>query len=111
MFVSESDGGLYDDSLDIIRQNFSIHRATIESIADVKATLRAGEYIWPGGYRLAFVTTDGGVLSFDAVRKNLHNVIWSMTNRVHDGWNLDCILNVNDCDEPIYCDDSGELLN
>ena len=94
----------------VVRENYSKHHSTIKSVADLKATLRAGEYAWPGAYQLAFVTSDGGVLSFDSVREEFHQVVWSIRNGASDGWRVDSCIIVDDEGDPLYCDHSGEPI-
>ena len=74
LFLSDCDGCLYDtrdpewSKNPPLRANYAIHCGSIKSVADLKATLRAGGFAWPGGYPLYFVTSDGGALSFATVR-------------------------------------------
>jgi len=73
---------------------------------DLKKQLRAGEFAWPGGYPLYFVTDDGAALSFDAVRENIRSVLWSMRHGVNDGWRvIGCDVNWED--PSLYCDHTG----
>lgn len=117
-YFSHDDGTLfrYDNpesfSLDgrIIRTNFCIHHTRIENGQDLRASLRAGPYAWPGGYNLYFYTTDGSALSFDAVRDNLSSVLWSIRNRVDDGWRV-IGLDIDYGEDPvIFCDHTGEPI-
>jgi hypothetical protein len=63
----------------------------------LKAQLRSGEFAWPGGYQLYFITDDGAALSFEAVRENLKSVIWSIRHKVSDGWRvIGCEVNWED---------------
>ena len=120
-YITQSDGSLYryTDQYQIgmnsaengktIRQNFSIHHRTIDSVADLKATLRAGEFAWPGGYPLYFITSDGGALSFESVRAELYQVIYSIRHQISDGWRVvACEVNYEDTD--LYCDHSGKRI-
>jgi len=109
-FISD-DGNLYDCNrnewyMHPVRKNYEKTHRNIESANDFKATLRAGEYAWPGGYRMGFVTSDGGFLCFKCARENAREIInaikydwcWS------DGWkvtNTDIIYDGEDID--IYC--------
>jgi hypothetical protein len=115
--VSEADGALYDTrkpawhTLPPLRPNYSRHHRLINSVADVKACLRAGEFTFPGGYRLAFVTLDGGVLSFDSARECLGQVIWDIDHACSTGWLISGLLCVDECDDDVICDHSNEILN
>ena len=81
----------------------------ISTVSDLKATLRAGEFAWPGGYPMFFVAGDGAALHFGCVKENLRSVIWSLRNQVDDGWRIvGCEINYEDAD--LYCDHCGERI-
>jgi hypothetical protein len=73
-FVSDCDGGLYDSSipnwhnLPALRPIYQHHYRDITNSLELRATLRAGGYTFPGGYELAFICADGGLLCFDCAR-------------------------------------------
>ena len=109
------EGSLFDNrkgwKADPIRPVYSRHFREIETGQELRASLRAGEYAWPGGYACFFLTSDGAVLSFAAVRENLRAVLWSIRNRCNDGWRvvgLECTAN---CDESPVCEHSGESIS
>lgn len=72
----------------ILRENYSRHHREIKTVADLKATLRAGAYAWPGGYPLAYFTSDGAVLAPGTVRECLGEVIHSIRHNCDDGWRV-----------------------
>ena len=115
--VSESDGNLYDTtktdwSNNPLRVNYSKHHKNIEIVADLKATLRAGEYTFPGMYQLAFITSDGAILSFDAVKDEFYQCVYSIRNDINDGWKVThCEIVYDDDDTPLYCEHTGKQLN
>ena len=94
-----------------VRRGVAKHYREIDSINKLKACLRAGEYTFPGGYRLFFITGDGACLSFSAVLDNLQSIYYSMMNDMNDGWNIIGLSSVQDCDDEVYCDHSNELLS
>lgn len=105
--VGECDGGLYDTrapgwNKKPLRQNYSRSHRRIKTVADFKATLRAGRYAWPGGYPLYFVAGDGEALSFKTARDNFRGIVYAIQNnniRPHDGWNVvGCEINYEDTD-------------
>jgi len=75
----------------------------------LKTVLRSGAYSWPGCYPLFFITSDGAALSFDSVRANFRAVIWSIRNKVNDGWRV-VACEANWEDSSLYCDHSGERI-
>ena len=100
-----------NDNLQLIRKDVAKHYRQIDSINKLKSCLRAGEYTFPGGYRLFFITNDGACLSFSAVLDNLQEIYYSMRNNMRDGWSIVALGCVNDTDEEIYCDHTSELLS
>jgi len=106
------EGDVYrNDNLQLVRKDVARHYRTIDSINKLKACLRAGEYTFPGSYRLFFITEDGSCLSFSAVLDNLQEIYYSMMHNMRDGWSIVGLGCVNDSDEDIYCDHTSELLS
>lgn len=73
------EGALYDTrktnwTAKPIRSNYERAHRSIESVADLKATLRV-KYAWPGGYEIVYLTSDGAILCAQCVRKNFRSVI------------------------------------
>ena len=81
----------------------------IMTTIQLKTVLRSGAYSWPGCYPLFFITSDGAALSFDSVRANFRAVLWSMRNKVNDGWRV-VACEANWEDASLYCDHSGERI-
>lgn len=92
-----------------VRVNFDRCHREIKSGQDLRATLRHGDYTFPGCYPLYFVTSDGAALSFGSVRENLRAVLWSIRHKANDGWQvIGC--NVNYEDGELVCEHSGERI-
>lgn len=97
--VSEVDGALYDTRLSCwaerpVRPEYTWSFSDIKTVAQLKATIRAGAYAWPGGYPLYFVTRDAAALCFDCVTREIKQVIWSIKNHCNDGFLVDhCVIN------------------
>lgn len=94
-----------------VRRDVARHYREIDNINKLKACLRAGEYTFPGCYRLFFITEDGACLSFSAVLDNLQEIYYSMMHEMKDGWSIAGLSSVAECDEEIYCDHTNELLS
>lgn len=94
-----------------LRANFNCHHREIKSAADLKATLRAGGYAWPGGYPLYFVTSDGAALSFESVRANLRDCLGAIDfpDRFEAEWRV-VACDINWEDSELRCDHSGERI-
>lgn len=114
LFIGEAGGALYDTRLPAwhtqpIRFNYRCTHREIKTVSDLKATLRAGEFAWPGGYPLYFITNDGAALSFKTVRKEFRQVLYSIRNQMSDGWRV-CCCEVNYENPELYDDHSGERI-
>jgi len=115
LFCSESNGALYDTRAAEwshkapLRAVYCRTYACIKTAAELKATLRAGAYAWPGAYQMYFVTSDGAALSFESVRAELRAVLASISSGTNDGWRVvACQINYEDSD--LACDHSGERI-
>jgi hypothetical protein len=114
LFRSDS-GALYDvrppawSSLPPVRAVYERHHSRIDTVAELKATLRAGAYAWPGGYPLYFIADDGAALSFDSVKENLPQIISAIRHGLRGGWRVvGCRINYEDND--LTCEHSGESI-
>lgn len=82
------------------------------SLRQVKETLRAGKYAWPGGYPLYFIAEDSGALSFEAVHAEWRNIVQAhfwYKNGGDLGWTLAAAV-ANWEDPDLTCDHTGELI-
>lgn len=114
LFVSSTDGALYDtrdpnwSSKPPLRANYLRSHREIDSVADLKATLRAGETTDLGGYPLYFLASDCEALSFKAVRQELRNVMSALAQPafVFNNW---CVIGVeiNYEDNDLFCTHTG----
>lgn len=113
-FFIASDGALHDTRLvnwhnKPLRANYSKHYTRIKTVAQFKATLRAGPYAWPGGYQLFLLLSDGEALCFTCGNKEARNVISAIQDKRSDGWRcVACDVNYEDhdmlcahCNKPI----------
>jgi hypothetical protein len=84
-------------------------KMNITNTTDLKNAIRSGAYTFPGCYPLFFITSDGAALSFDSVKANFRSVLWSIKNKVNDGWRVvGCDANWEDGE--LTCDHSGERI-
>ena len=114
-FISDSDGALYDTrdagwSSAPLRPNYKWHHSEIETVADLKATLRAGAYAWPGGYPLFFATADGAALSFTTARKEFRTIASAIADDDKSGgWRIEA-CGINFENGGLVCGHSGETI-
>jgi hypothetical protein len=113
-FISDTDGALHDtrhaDWASIpLRTNYKRAHRQIETVTDMKATLRHGPYAWPGGYPLFFVTNDGGAICFACGRSEFRCIADSIRTECSDGWRvMGCDINYED--SSLYCDHCGKPI-
>ena len=80
------------------------------TLQEIKTALRSGKYAWPGGYPLYFVTSDGGVLSFEAARAEWRQIVWAhLNNATRCGWHL-AGVDVNYEDPYLECEHTGARI-
>ena len=114
LFVA-SNGDLHDTrdadwSRHPLRAGFSGHSPKIESVEQFKASVRAGGFAWPGGYPLAFLCGDGGVLCWPCARKEARQIIESIAHRSRDGWRVMGMICIEAGDEPEICEHCNSLI-
>jgi hypothetical protein len=114
--ISESDGGLYDTRLanwsaKPIRANYARHFMDIKNVSQMKASIRAGQYVFPGGYELFFIASDGGSICFDCARKEFRNIADSIRNNISDGWKIVACDNAEYYEDGLNCDHCNKVLN
>lgn len=70
MFLSES-GDLYTGDLSrVVRPALRHTFLEIRTGRELRATLRAGAYAWPGGYTIALICADGEMASISGLLRN-----------------------------------------
>lgn len=114
LFTSDTDGALHDTrdpnwSSTPLRAAYRRSHRNINTVSELKATLRAGGYAWPGGYPLYFITSDGAALSFEAVRNEFAQCVWSIANECDDGWRV-VGCEINDEDHDLFCAHTNERI-
>lgn len=104
-FLASDDGALFDTRRPAwstnppIRPVYSRTFAEVTNTIELRATLRAGGFAWPGGYPLHFVTSDGECLSFESVRAEYRQVSAAIREHSRDGWRVvACEVNWEDAD-------------
>lgn len=98
-----------DGDWPVVREKYVYHFNQIDTNHQLKATLRAGPYAWPGGYPLYFHTSDGAALCFKCCREEFRLVTDSVQKRLNDGWQVvGCQINEEDAD--LTCDHCNEKI-
>ena len=117
LWVCSADGDLCDSRSPkypegigtVIREKYRWHHREIRTVAEFKATLRAGPSAWPGGYPLYFIVSDGAALSFQTARAEFRLIAESIHDERSEGWRVvACEINYEDSN--LVCAHSGELI-
>ncbi len=113
-FVSDSDGHCYDTfradwGNHPVRRDYRRHFQTIENVSQLKATIRAGAFAWPGGYPLYFITSDGAALSFETAKSEFAQIARSVREKANDGWRI-VACDVNWEDGELTDDHTGKRI-
>lgn len=69
------------------------------------------EYAWPGGYQMAVVTTDGGLLCPDCVKAEWFNIADSARRNLADGWQPAATTLIYEGEETEYCSHCDRQMN
>ena len=75
----------------------------------LKETLRAGRYAWPGGYPTFLFTDDGGVLCHDCARDNFRDIVDAIKSHSRNGWRVEG-HDVNWENPWLTCDHCGSYI-
>ena len=80
------------------------------TITQFRRLMREGQYAWPGGYPRYFVTTDGGVLSFEAAKECRRQILEALARQdQRSGWGV-AGVDINWEDPDLVCDHSGQRI-
>lgn len=116
LFVSDADGALYDTrqpewhKRPPLRAIYQRTFRKIETPAELKATLRAGPWVWPGGYPMFLVMADGEALSFQAAHEQLAELLAAFKSPDRfDGWRV-VGTEINWEDDGLTCAHTGKQI-
>jgi hypothetical protein len=116
LFVSDTDGALYDTrqpewhKRPPLRALYQRTCRNIETPAELKATLRAGPWAWPGGYPMFLVMADGEALSFQAAEEQLAELLVAFKSPDRfDGWRV-VGTQINYEDDSLTCAHTGKRI-
>ncbi|CAM3560216.1 hypothetical protein PAHA111176_08185 [Parendozoicomonas haliclonae] len=92
---------VYDDGSasfgSLERHDYAKHYREIQNGRQLRATLRAGQFAWPGGYPLYLVTRSGDGLHFDCVKENFYQAVWDIRNGTDTGWKVELTTTNYEC--------------
>lgn len=97
--IYEGDGTLEIFKSGVKREHYSYHFRNIDSVAKLKATIRAGKYSFPGGYPLFLLADDGAPICFDCAREDFRELCHAMRHKENNGFRIvACEINYEDLD-------------
>jgi len=109
--IALSDGVLAtrDGPYVVIRENYRVQHARIETTHDLRATLRAGRFTSVGGYPLFLYTSDGAALCFNCATKEYRQLSTEIREDTNCGFRVvgveinyeDATLTCDHCSKPI----------
>jgi hypothetical protein len=113
-FFQASDGALHDTRRESwaskpIRPVYNYTFGQITNTQQLRATLRAGDYAWPGGYPMYMITSDGAALHFACARSNFRLVSDSVRHQYSDGWCVQAV-DINYENQDLYCDQCSQKI-
>lgn len=88
-----------------LRAGYSYHFRTITNNNDLKATLRAAPYAWPGGYQLFMIDAQGTPMSFEGVEKE-----FKRSRGAANTFEFPLSVHINYEDFDLYCSITQELI-
>ena len=99
-------GELYDtrtpqwSSLAPLRKVYCKTFSQPKNSTEIRATIRAGEYAWPGGYPMFALMSDGDTLCFSCLKSQLDSIGPAMGDESDSsGWRVEAIdINYEDSD-------------
>ena len=93
-----------------IRREYARTYANINTVRQLKAAIRAGEFAWPGVYQLAFITSDGGLICFACAKNNFRSIVWSIKHKVDDGWRILACDTIEETEHDVHCDNCYKVI-
>lgn len=90
-----------------LRYKYKFTHKTITNMRELKATLRAGQFIWPGGYTMYFVTADHHAVSFEGVLQAFADIRRAI---IHQDPERIVGTAINFEEQHLYCDVTGQQI-
>lgn len=78
----------------------------INTLSDLRAAMRIGQYAWPGGYECFFVADDGEPICRPCAWENKSQLIDSIAHNHRDGWRVtafECSANYDSVGNCAHC--------
>ena len=72
--------------------------------------VRRERYVWPGGYALALVFTDGQLACAGCVAENFHLISQDTRDKINTGWRAAGLTHAGEADSEEYCACCGEPI-
>ena len=98
------------DNWAVIREQYNYHHRNITTPVELASTIRAGGHVWPGGYEVFFIASDGGAICHGCTVAEYSNIVDSIRRDISDGWRIvgaECSANI---DGEMYCDHCNGVI-
>lgn len=101
-FISDNGDLVRIQDCKIIRKQYSYTFSKINNTQQLRATIRAGSYQWPGGYPAYLIFGDGEACCFNCARKEYSRIAKDMKDGFGSQFEIvGCDINYEDND--LYC--------
>ena len=114
LMISDTGDLINCDNWAVVREHYQHHYRDIttpsELASTIRAAIRTGGHVWPGGYAVFFITSGGGVICHSCAIAEYWNIVDSMRRDISDGWRIVGAGYSPDIDDEINCDHcNGEI--
>ena len=92
------------DNWAVVREQYNYHHRNITTPRELASTIRAGGHVWPGGYEVFFITSDGGVICHSCAIAEYSNIVDSIRRDISDGWRIVGAESSSGCEGYGQCD-------
>lgn len=114
LFVSD-DGAMYDTRKPDafarpLREAYAKTLREIGTGLELRATIRAGQWAWPGGYEIFGIMSDGACLCMPCIKANYRLVLNSIRSKCDDGWHVVAFECAANTDNFTACDHCARVI-
>lgn len=108
-FIADSGDLVRKSDCKVLREKYSYTFSKINNRHELRATIRAGGYVWPGGYPAFLIFADGEACCFDCAKKEYARIARDM----HEGYDASFKIvacDVNYEDAALTCAHCGKQI-
>ena len=98
------------DNWTVVREQYNYHHRSITTPRELASTIRTGGHVWPGGYAVFFITSDGSVICHGCAIAEYWNIVDSMRRDISDGWRIIGAESSSGCEGYGHCDNCNGAI-